>query len=338
VQHSVVQPLAGTPSIGSVPIDAAEVPPASLSIGARLHQLIAAGHATLPLPGRGHTLTRWRALCTVASEDLALAKLYEGHTDAIAILAELGVQAPTAARAWGMWAAEPPRNKVRLQRDADGTVTLHGTKAWCSGAAIVDDALLTCWDGDAGPFLAAVDMAQPGVAIAADGWNAVGMAATASVAVTFTGARARVVGASRAYLERAGFWHGGAGIAACWYGGALALAEELARHLGPEPDAFRLAHLGAVDCALGQAAAWIDRYPDRDAQGIALRARAVVEDAALAVLDHAGKALGASAFCLNARFARAAADLPVYLRQSHAQRDLAALGQRVRACGAAWTL
>jgi len=30
--------------------------------------------------------------------------------------------------------------------------------------------------------------------------------------------------------------------------------------------------------------------------------------------------------CRNPRFARAMADLPVYLRQSHAERDLAALG------------
>jgi hypothetical protein len=37
--------------------------------------------------------------------------------------------------------------------------------------------------------------------------------------------------------------------------------------------------------------------------------------------------------CRNARFARALADLPVFLRQSHAERDLAALGELVAAAG-----
>jgi hypothetical protein len=38
--------------------------------------------------------------------------------------------------------------------------------------------------------------------------------------------------------------------------------------------------------------------------------------------------------CRNARFARALADLPVFLRQSHAERDLAALGELSAAAGA----
>jgi len=46
------------------------------------------------------------------------------------------------------------------------------------------------------------------------------------------------------------------------------------------------------------------------------------------VVEHAGRALGAAPLCRNERFARAMADLPVFLRQSHAERDLAALGER----------
>jgi hypothetical protein len=52
-----------------------------------------------------------------------------------------------------------------------------------------------------------------------------------------------------------------------------------------------------------------------------------------------GRALGAGFYCKEARFARMAADLPVYLRQSHAERDLEALGRIVAMEGAApWTL
>jgi hypothetical protein len=43
-----------------------------------------------------------------------------------------------------------------------------------------------------------------------------------------------------------------------------------------------------------------------------------------------GHALGASPYCKDAHFAQLAADLPVFLRQSHAERDLAALGDLAR--------
>jgi len=49
------------------------------------------------------------------------------------------------------------------------------------------------------------------------------------------------------------------------------------------------------------------------------------------VCRNVGRALGATPFCRDPHFARLAADLPVFIRQSHAERDLAHLGQRVSA-------
>jgi hypothetical protein len=105
-------------------------------------------------------------------------------------------------------------------------------------------------------------------------------------------------------------------------------------------DPHRLAHLGAVDVALAAAAAVlresaarIDANPSADSQRETMRARLVVEEAATAVMTHATRTLGAGPLCRNARFARALADLPVFLRQSHAERDLAALGELVAAAG-----
>jgi hypothetical protein len=46
-------------------------------------------------------------------------------------------------------------------------------------------------------------------------------------------------------------------------------------------------------------------------------------------MHHAGRAVGAGPLCREPKFARAMADLPVFLRQSHAERDLAALGQSI---------
>ena len=346
--------------------------------GHRLRALIDAGRADLPLPARGRTLERWSALAAIAAQDLSLVKLFEGHTDAMAILAEAGDAAAHAPRAgapsYGMWAAEPPGARVVFRPTADGRVALTGTKAWCSGAATLDRALLTVWpeaaanggsDGSRseGPWLADVDLRQPGVTIDGARWKAVGMADSASASVSFEATPARLVGPAGFYLSRPGFWHGGIGIAACWHGAACAVAEALhaqaraavagagtavgAGAAGTaDPGWHRALALGEVDrllsanaALLREAAAWIDRHPDRDARAWALRTRAASDECAQQVLRAATRAMGAGPLCHDDRFARLAADLPVFIRQSHGDRDLVALGHELlQQAGTTWTL
>lgn len=304
-----------------------------------LAHLIEGGLDRLPLPGEGRTLERWQMLAEVAAHDLSLVKLFEGHTDALAILAELGAPAPSTGSRWGTWCAEPPDARLAMNA-VEGArasrVRLSGTKAWCSGAATVTHAVVSCWNPSGEPCLAAVSISPSQVTVTSQGWHAVGMAASGSVDVRFDHAEAMQIGQPGDYVGRSGFWHGGAGIAACWFGGALGIARMTRQSSATAPDAHRLAHLGAIDVALTAAAAalretaaWIDAHPRADAQGAALRARLVVEHAAHEVMHHAGRAVGAGPLCRNPRFARAMADLPVFLRQSHAERDLAALGQQL---------
>jgi hypothetical protein len=314
------------------------------ALGDVLRALVERGYdraPRLPLPGHGQTLARWHALAAVAACDLGLVKLFEGHTDALAILAELHGPAPLAGSRWGVWAAEPPDARVQavragIRNDRE-QVQLSGTKAWCSGAASVSDALVTAWLDDE-PVLVAVAMDHASIAIDTSKWQAVGMQATASADVNFDRTPATLVGAAHAYVRRPGFWHGGAGIAACWYGAAAQIGRKLRDACAQRADPHRLAHLGAVDVALQAAAAvlretaaYIDANPLADAQREAMRARLVVEEAASVVMNHATRTLGAGPLCRDARFARALADLPVFLRQSHAERDLAALGELIAA-------
>ncbi|WP_197992742.1 acyl-CoA/acyl-ACP dehydrogenase [Pseudomonas syringae] len=298
-----------------------------------LQDMVSQGLDRLPLPASGQTLSRWQALACVAGHDLGLCKFYEGHTDALAIMAELGAPPVPAGSTWGMWAAEPPQARVRVSGAGD-PVRLDGLKAWCSGASVLSHALLTAWDEQGRQQLVAVSLDQPGVQVTDEGWCAVGMGATASVEVGFEHALGWRVGAPGAYLHRQGFWHGAIGIAACWYGAAQALACYLPRQLAQREEPHALAHLGAVDAALHgavqvlrSAASHLDDHPLADAEHLARRCRASVEACADTVIHHVGRALGAGPYCKDPGFARLMADLPVFLRQSHAERDLATLGQ-----------
>ncbi|KQN48726.1 acyl-CoA dehydrogenase [Pseudomonas sp. Leaf48] len=304
-----------------------------------MQKLIVHGFSHLPLPGHGQTLERWRTLAAVAACDLALAKVFEGHTDALAIMAELEPDATPVPGSWGIWAAEPPFARVKIIGREGDQLYLQGKKAWCSGAPLLDHALVTVWDEQHQPQLVAVALSQPAISMSEEGWQAVGMASSASLDVHFELALARGVGMPGQYLDRPGFWQGGAGIAACWFGAACALAGYLRQHCTkPHHDVHAQAHLGTVDATLGAAAAalretaqWIDAHPRDSAELQVRRVRAQVEAAVSVVLEHVGRALGATPYCRDSHFARLAADLPVYVRQSHAEKDLAELGKQVAA-------
>lgn len=317
--------------------------------GKALTSLVQAGLDRLPLPGSGETWQRWQALAAVAAKDLSLAKLFEGHTDALAITHELGFSS-NAGCTWATWCAESPTDRVICSaKGREGRVLVTGSKPWCSGAASVSHALVSCWNEQDEPCLVAIELHQPGIRITGQGWAAVGMADTASVDVIFEHAEGRLVGPPNAYLARPGFWHGGAGIASCWYGGASSIGEITRRKVqakGAKADAHQLAHLGAMEVALSstkavlrEVALWIDLHPALDAWRQALRARLSAEACAVEVMHRAGRALGAGPLCKDAHLARLMADLPVFLRQSHAEKDLAALGEElVRLEAEPWAL
>ncbi|NYZ62599.1 acyl-CoA dehydrogenase [Luteimonas sp. SJ-16] len=300
----------------------------------------------LALPGRGGTLVRWRALAALAADDVCLAKVVEAHYDAQAILADIedGDTAPGCL--YAVWAAEPPDAQTVFVTDAgrDGTGRLDGTKAWCSGADLVDRALVTAV-ADGRRVLVEVGLAQPGVSPSDDDWHAVGMARVRSGRVRFDGARARQVGPAGAYLERPGFWHGGAGIAACWYGAAAAIGEHLRTHPRIPTDAHAAAHLGAIDIGLSAAAALmretaaaIDAEPGAPHVHAVLRLRSLLERLATEVIDRVGRALGPGPLCEDAARARRCADLTTFVRQCHAERDWAALGTAAGSRASGWPL
>ncbi|BBZ20662.1 acyl-CoA dehydrogenase family protein [Mycolicibacterium gadium] len=301
-----------------------------------LSRWLDSGALDLPLPGGGETARRWHRLAELAEVDVVAARLAEAHTDAVAILAELGGSESKSGQLWGVWAAES-RDAV-LSAHGDGEATsLNGTKVWCSGAGLCTHALVTARldSGERGLF--AVDLRNPGVRPLPSGWRNPGMAESDTRSVQFSDAPAKPVGRPGEYLSRPGFWHGAIGVAACWLGGARAVAQPLYARPAHDPvDPHTLAHLGAVDAALAAGEAMLDSAAvavDNDplnrkgaAEMIARRTRAVIETAVEVSIGRTGRALGPAPLCQDAQHAKRVADLTVYVRQSHAERDLERLG------------
>jgi alkylation response protein AidB-like acyl-CoA dehydrogenase len=296
------------------------------------------GRLELPLPASGRTAERWQRLARLAEDDIVAARIAEAHVDAVAILHELGGKPPDSDQLWGVWAAESPDGAVTATNLNGGAIILNGTKVWCSGAGFCTHALVTARLDDGRRGLFAVTVSEPAVKGLPTAWWNAGMAGSDTRSVQFHNAHAVAVGDPGDYLTRPGFWHGAIGVAACWLGGARRVAEPLYRCARSQSaDAYSLAHLGAVDAALAAgdailaaAAAQIDADAfDRTgtAQLLARRARTVVEHAADEAITRTGRALGPGPLCQDGRHAQRVADLTIYIRQSHAERDLAELGR-----------
>jgi len=320
--------------------------------------LLAAILPDLPLPARGATAARWDHLAAIGRRDLALAKLVEPHHDATAILSELDAPAPRPGQVWAVWAAEPPSSGSAAgltATRAGGGWWLDGDKPFCSGATLVTHALVTAASTE-GPRLLAVDVAAArdlaGTMAVHDGtWTGRGMARADTRAVTFTGVDAATVGGPGAYTDRPGFWWGAVGVAACWAGGVWGVAARLLATARRRPhDDLLAAHLGAVAVAVDRTRSALTIAAQQADSGAAdsgaaelaaarrtaESARAVVADAAEEVVSRVGRALGPGPLAFDTEHSQRVADLQVFVRQHHAERDLAALGTLLAAGPETW--
>ena len=290
----------------------------------------------LALPGSGATTQLWEALATLAAADLTVARVVEPHLDALAILDQAGASAEPG-RFWGVYAAEGPPPRLQATRNGEDW-RLTGRKHWCSLAHLADAALVTAWLDDERRGLFSVALTDPGVTpVEGQAWVARGLPKVTSTALDLDDVPATPVGGPGWYLARPGFVWGGIGVAAVWYGGAVGVARRLLTQARTrKPDQVALMHLGAVDAALhrsrsvlAEAAVEVDAGRAEGDVGArtALRVRQVVREAAEEVLRRADHALGPGPLAAEEEHAARVADLHLYLRQEHAERDQAALGR-----------
>ena len=306
-----------------------------------MRSFISATATQPPALGKGRTRERLRCLLDLGRRDLSLARVGEAHLDAVQILTEAGRVAQPGCW-YGVWAAEDPTLALCLTSagsPVSGSLVLTGTKGFCTGAGMVDRALITVRHPEM--LLVDVDMrGAPSITVETSEWATAAFAATATGSVGFDTHPVRerdVVGPPGWYLNRPGFWNGACAPASCWAGGAIGLIDEARARLQGRSgrDLLHDSALGALVSLEFLLRAVVDHAGDQiDIDPIdvsaaytrALMLRHIVERTATETIDRFSQVMGPRALAFDEPVLRRCAELQLYIRQCHGEHDLAALG------------
>lgn len=286
-------------------------------------------HPLLPVRGdprdASELLTLLRMLYRIGRHDLPLARLFEGHVDALQIIGRYDDRADsvlaTAADGglFGVWNAAIPDEPLRVV-----DTQLEGGKSFASGAGILSHALAGA-DTPEGNRLVLIDLATSAPEIDHSVWNVIGMERSQTHVVRWRSADAasfRTIGAPGDYAREPYFSGGALRFVACHAGGVAALFDHVRAHLvatgraGDPHQLGRLADLfGAADAAAAAvrsaAECWgVPGFIERVAA-----ARLAVAAAAERALLLAQQAVGLSGMFVAHPLSAAMTDLMVYLRQ-----------------------
>lgn len=290
-------------------------------------------------------LSRLRFLYDIARVDLGLARLAEGHLDAVQIMAEAGE--PTRENAlYGIWASGGPADTTTIEAaDEPNRFSLEGQKPFCSGADLVDFCLLHVSSRE---LLVHIDMQAAArnekVAFIHDQWKTDAFACVDTWSVSFNALSidsSSLIGRPQWYFSRPGFSRTALCPAACWVGGARRLVEE-ARHKAGKT-VHGKAHYGAMMATLLQMEAMLrwgaeqgQLNPSNDGNTlfpVALLVRQVAERGCQEIIDRFGRLMGPRPLAFDAKLSRHVHELSLYIRQNHAEADLEEVGEFLSSVG-----
>ena len=313
--------------------------------------------------GPGTILPLLRLLKHVGRGSLPTGRIYEGHVNALQLVALFGTpeQLARAAdevhggrRIFGVWNAEEAGG-IRFAELGNGRVRMEGSKLFCSGTGHVTRPIVTGKLPGGGWQMAVVPMDRVSPKIEHAWWQPVGMEATVSAAVDFTGIELGpddLLGPPDAYYRDPWFNGGAIRFAAVQLGGAEALydaARFSLQDLGRTDHPSQRLRASQMAMAIesgnlwlqGAAAAW--ELPPEEGPLIgtyAAMVRTAVEEIAQTVIREVERTVGARGMMRPAPFGRMVRDLTMYLRQPAPDAVIERVGRHVledrHPAGAMW--
>ena len=336
--------------------------------------LAEAGLLSITLPGhdldfnRGQTARLLHLLKRIGSANLAVGRVYEGHINALYLI---HLYAPSEQRIrwyadvtqhhrlFSVWNTQAA-NGVRIEEirsPANGRAyRLSGVKTFCSGAGWVQRPLIT------GELRATNQLGNPrngwqmavvpterGAAIAEDSqfWQPLGMRASASFALDFTGVDltdADLLGQPGDYLQQPHFSGGAIRFAAVQLGGAEAMynaTRHFLTELNRTDDLLQQTRLAEMAYLIESGNQWLsaagvntDRWLAEGADwrkivAYANMTRTAIEEICLRVMPLAERCVGARGLLRPHPFERIHRDLTLYLRQPAPDATLVDIGKFV---------
>ena len=286
---------------------------------------------------------------------LALGRLYEGHVNALQLVARYGTsdqrtrlfEDATAGHLFGVWNTEPPRGGLMVV-GTGAFRDLKGCKTFASGAGFVTRALVTGGHvAGEEPVMLVVPL-EAGERADLSSWHPHGMCASATGTLDFTGITVptdAILGDAGDYHRQPHFSGGAWRFAAVQLGGIEAVFDAWRGHLantGRGCDPHQLARLGEGAIAVEGARLWVKQTartvseevlpPERIVAFVNL-ARLAVERAGLDVLQLAQRSVGLQGFLCGHPLERLSRDLATYLRQPAPDRALTTAASEILATG-----
>lgn len=301
----------------------------------------------------GGSLAALGALRYLGRANLSVARLFEGHMNAVKLIALYADDRQCAATfgqvrrgaLLGVWGADDPGDPVTMAGKGE-EIRLSGVKRFASGLGLVDRTIVIASDGDDGSYmlLAPADDCERSDAT---GWRMSGMRATRSGRYDFNGLLLSAnnrIGQKGDYLREPHFEGGIWRYCATHLGGAEALYKVMlnqlaARGRADDPDQRRRIVVCAT--ALETSRLWLRRCAEEleahdAAPGkatLALLAREVTENACRTVIEIVGKSLGMAAHEEGSSVERIKRDLSLFLCQAAPDAKRERAGRALVAAG-----
>ncbi len=292
----------------------------------------------------------FEALRGIGGADLSVARLFEGHVNAVQLVGRYGTRSQVADLAdrvaagglSGVWGAEGAEG-MSAERAGEGWA-LAGRKILASGAGLLACPLVPVRT-EAGQVLFLVPL-DGGERADVSGWTALGMRSSATGTVDFSGLAVdhdRVVGDPGDFTRQPAFSGGAWRFCAVHLGAAERLLDLFREHLrgrGRGEDPYQLERVARAAAACGTAAFWVREAARKLADGaeapettvgFANMTRLVTERACLDVLEAVHRGVGLGAFVRPNPIERVGRDLQTYLRQPVPDLAMADAGRAVLA-------
>jgi alkylation response protein AidB-like acyl-CoA dehydrogenase len=287
----------------------------------------------------------FRILAAVGRGDLSVARIFEGHVNALLLIRLFGSEAQqehhaslaSSGELYGIWNTDVPGEAVALE---DGI--LRGRKNFASGVEGINHALVTAQTPQ-GRQLVIVPTA--GLEIDRSWWHPLGMRASGSHVVYFQSTVStdqQLLGTPGDYLKEPWFSGGAIRFAAAHVGGMHAILDVVVAHLKKAKRAenpHQQHRLGEMGIRVGAAYSWLDHaakqwsaigsVSDNEVIASLSAARLGIERSALDVLELAERSVGAAGMLAPHALERLIRDLRTYLRQPNPDAALVTVGAAV---------